>query len=121
MDSGARAPPWWPRTGSPATIPPPGGIRRTELSALLKCHLPPQVGGGQRTTGWGKDNETSLFAAACILLCLAVLPGPPLPIRAQAAVTITVVNAPAGEYYLDLLITDRTTTTTSRWRTTTRR
>ena len=49
-----------------------------------------------------------LFAAlTCVLLCLAVLPGTasadtgPKPI-----VTITVVNAPAGEYYLDLLITD---------------
>lgn len=43
----------------------------------------------------------------CVLLCLAVL-----PVSASAdtgpkpAVTITVVNAPAGEYYLDLLIQD---------------
>ena len=43
----------------------------------------------------------------CVLLCLAVL-----PVSASAdtgpkpAVTITVVNAPAGDYYLDLLIQD---------------
>ena len=43
----------------------------------------------------------------CVLLCLAVLPvcasadtGP------KPAVNITVVNAPAGDYYLDLLIQD---------------
>ena len=48
-----------------------------------------------------------LRVAACLLLCLAALPlsasadtGP------KPAVSITVVNAPAGEYYLDLLITD---------------
>ena len=48
-----------------------------------------------------------LAAAACLLLCLAVL-----PVSASAdtgpkpSVTITVVNAPEGAYYLDLLITD---------------
>lgn len=49
-----------------------------------------------------------LFAAiACILLCLAVLPGTASADSGpKPAVTITVVNAPAGEYYLDLLITD---------------
>ena len=49
-----------------------------------------------------------LFAAiACILLCLAVLPGTAsADTGPKPAVTITVVNAPAGEYYLDLLITD---------------
>ena len=49
-----------------------------------------------------------LFAAlACILLCLAVLPGTAsADAGPKPAVTITVVNAPAGEYYLDLLITD---------------
>ena len=48
-----------------------------------------------------------LRVAACLLLCLAALPlsasadtGP------KPAVSITVVNAPAGGYYLDLLITD---------------
>ena len=48
-----------------------------------------------------------LFAAiACILLCLAVLPGTAsADTGPKPAVTITVVNAPAGEYYLDLLIT----------------
>ena len=48
-----------------------------------------------------------LFAAlACILLCLAVLPGTAsADAGPKPAVTITVVNAPAGEYYLDLLIT----------------
>ena len=49
-----------------------------------------------------------LFATiACILLCLAVLPGTASADSGpKPAVTITVVNAPAGEYYLDLLITD---------------
>ena len=49
-----------------------------------------------------------LFAAiACVLLCLAVLPGTAsADAGPKPAVTITVVNAPAGEYYLDLLITD---------------
>ena len=49
-----------------------------------------------------------LFAAlACILLCLAVLPGTAsADAGPKPAVTITVVNAPAGEYYLDLLVTD---------------
>ena len=49
-----------------------------------------------------------LFAAiTCILLCLAVLPGTAsADAGPKPAVTITVVNAPAGEYYLDLLITD---------------
>ena len=49
-----------------------------------------------------------LFAAlVCILLCLAVLPGTAsADTGPKPAVTITVVNAPAGEYYLDLLITD---------------
>ena len=49
-----------------------------------------------------------LFAAlACVLLCLAVLPGTAsADTGPKPAVTITVVNAPAGEYYLDLLITD---------------
>ena len=49
-----------------------------------------------------------LFAAiTCILLCLAVLPGTASADSGpKPAVTITVVNAPAGEYYLDLLITD---------------
>ena len=48
-----------------------------------------------------------LFAAlACVLLCLAVLPGTAsADTGPKPAVTITVVNAPAGEYYLDLLIT----------------
>ena len=48
-----------------------------------------------------------LALLVCVLLCLMVLPstasadsGP------KPAVTITVVNAPAGEYYLDLLVTD---------------
>ena len=49
-----------------------------------------------------------LFAAlTCVLLCLAVLPGTAsADTGPKPAVTITVVNAPAGEYYLDLLITD---------------
>mgnify|MGYP006066660011 FL=1 len=49
-----------------------------------------------------------LFTAlACVLLCLAVLPGTAsADTGPKPAVTITVVNAPAGEYYLDLLITD---------------
>ena len=49
-----------------------------------------------------------LFAVlACVLLCLAVLPGTASADSGpKPAVTITVVNAPAGEYYLDLLITD---------------
>lgn len=49
-----------------------------------------------------------LFAAlACVLLCLAVLPGTAsADTGPKPAVTITVVNAPAGTYYLDLLITD---------------
>ncbi len=49
-----------------------------------------------------------LFATlACVLLCLAVLPGTASADSGpKPAVTITVVNAPAGEYYLDLLITD---------------
>ena len=48
-----------------------------------------------------------LFAAlTCVLLCLAVLPGTAsADTGPKPAVTITVVNAPAGEYYLDLLIT----------------
>ena len=48
-----------------------------------------------------------LFAVlACVLLCLAVLPGTAsADTGPKPAVTITVVNAPAGEYYLDLLIT----------------
>ena len=48
-----------------------------------------------------------LFATlACVLLCLAVLPGTAsADTGPKPAVTITVVNAPAGEYYLDLLIT----------------
>lgn len=48
-----------------------------------------------------------LALLVCVLLCLMVLPstasadsGP------KPAVTITVVNALAGEYYLDLLVTD---------------
>ena len=48
-----------------------------------------------------------LRMAACLLLCLAALPlsasadsGP------KPVVSITVVNPPEGEYYLDLLITD---------------
>ena len=47
-----------------------------------------------------------LFTAlACVLLCLAVLPGTAsADTGPKPAVTITVVNAPAGEYYLDLLI-----------------
>ena len=49
-----------------------------------------------------------LFATlTCVLLCLAVLPGTAsADTGPKPAVTITVVNAPAGEYYLDLLITD---------------
>ena len=49
-----------------------------------------------------------LFAAlACVLLCLAVLPGTASADSGpKPAVTITVVNAPADTYYLDLLITD---------------
>lgn len=49
-----------------------------------------------------------LFASiACVLLCLAVLPGTAsADTGPKPAVTIQVVNAPAGEYYLDLLITD---------------
>ena len=48
-----------------------------------------------------------LFAAlTCVLLCLAVLPGTAsADTGPKPAGTITVVNAPAGEYYLDLLIT----------------
>ena len=46
-------------------------------------------------------------ALACILLCLAVLPGTASADSGpKPAVTIQVVNAPAGTYYLDLLITD---------------
>ena len=49
-----------------------------------------------------------LFAAlACVLLCLAVLPGTASADSGpKPAVTIQVVNAPADTYYLDLLITD---------------
>ena len=49
-----------------------------------------------------------LFATlACVLLCLAVLPGTAsADTGPKPAVTITVVNALAGEYYLDLLVTD---------------
>ena len=55
-----------------------------------------------------------LALLVCVLLCLMVLPstasadsGP------KPAVTITVVNALAGEYYLDLLVTDPATMQTS--------
>lgn len=42
----------------------------------------------------------------CVLLCLMVLPGTAFAGSGpKSVVTITVVNAPAGEYYLDLLIT----------------
>ena len=48
-----------------------------------------------------------LRIAACLLLCLAALP---LSVSADTgpkpAVTVHVVNAPEGTYYLDLLITD---------------
>ena len=49
-----------------------------------------------------------LFAAiTCILLCLAVLPGTAsADAGPKPAVTVHVVNAPEGTYYLDLLITD---------------
>ena len=49
-----------------------------------------------------------LFAVlACVLLCLAVLPGTASADSGpKPAVTIQVVNAPADTYYLDLLITD---------------
>lgn len=48
-----------------------------------------------------------LALLVCVLLCLMVLPGTAsADTGPKPAVTITVVNAPAGEYYLDLLITD---------------
>ena len=48
-----------------------------------------------------------LRVAACLLLCLAALPlSAAAATVPKPAVSITVVNAPAGEYYLDLLITD---------------
>ena len=48
-----------------------------------------------------------LALLVCVLLCLMVLPGTASADSGpKPAVTITVVNAPAGEYYLDLLVTD---------------
>src|SRR5699024_10541992 len=63
-----------------------------------------QGASGRRRIGM----KRRLFAAlTCVLLCLAVLPGTAsADTGPKPAVTITVVNAPAGEYYLDLLITD---------------
>ena len=47
-----------------------------------------------------------LALLVCVLLCLMVLPGTASADSGpKPAVTITVVNAPAGEYYLDLLVT----------------
>ena len=48
-----------------------------------------------------------LALLVCVLLCLMVLPGTASADSGpKPAVTITVVNALAGEYYLDLLVTD---------------
>ena len=48
-----------------------------------------------------------LALLVCVLLCLMVLPGTASADSGpKPAVTSTVVNAPAGEYYLDLLVTD---------------
>ena len=48
-----------------------------------------------------------LRIAACLLLCLAALPlSAAADIGPKPAVTVHVVNAPEGTYYLDLLITD---------------
>ena len=61
-----------------------------------------------------------LALLVCVLLCLMVLPGTASADSGpKPAVTITVVNAPAGEYYLDLLVTDPATMQTSIRQTTT--
>ena len=61
-----------------------------------------------------------LALLVCVLLCLMVLPGTASADSGpKPAVTITVVNALAGEYYLDLLVTDPATMQTSIRQTTT--